>query len=99
MAVSNEDEMVRYPIRIPRESYRGSKRNLQQKNNERNMLIQSIENHVNKKLSEKQDGIHVMLSYNIAFDMGLDPETVRKILVGVDGGSNGFTVIKGEPKT
>jgi hypothetical protein len=89
------EKMVRYPIRVPRESYRGSKQNLQRKNYERNMLIKSIENHINKKLSEMQDGIHVMLSYDVAFDMGLDPETVTEILYGVDCGSNGFTVIKG----
>lgn len=88
--------MVRYPIRVPRKHYGGSKPNLRQKNYDENRLIQEIEAHINKVLSEKEDGIHVVFSHNIAFDMGLNPERVRKILYGVDCGSNGFTVIKGD---
>ncbi len=86
--------MVRYPVRVPRKDYRGSKANIRLKVAERNRLAQRLEEHVNARIAESDEEVQIYLYYEIARDLNLPIDTVRKILFAVDGGDNGFTVVK-----
>lgn len=83
-----------YPIRVPRERYRGSKPGIARKVAEHNRLAAALEEYLNKWIAERDEPIQLHLYGLIAADMNLPVETVRGILFGVDCGHNGLTVRK-----
>lgn len=90
-------KMKTYPVRVPRQSYKGADRTKQQKNYEYNMLCQHVEEYLNAKLAERpDDSITQFLSYSVASEMGADADLVRRIIYSIDAGSNGVTICKGD---
>lgn len=84
------------PVYVPRESYRGSNAAKARRRDNANRIATKIESHINDYMATLEDGsVHVFLSYDIAGKIGEDAEIVRLLVCGIDGGSNGVTVLKG----
>ena len=86
--------MVTYPVRVPRDSYRGRNPQKRQKCSERNRIAQELEKYLNNAIAKDDSHIQQYCYGNIAIDTGLSVEMVREILFGVDCGHIGLTVIK-----
>ncbi|MDO8589430.1 MAG: hypothetical protein Q7T82_20600 [Armatimonadota bacterium] len=86
--------MAMYPISVPRKLYSGGKASKKQEAADHNRLAGELQKHINAKVNEREEEEQTYLYYEIANEMGYDPETVRKILYGVDGGHHGLTVTK-----
>jgi hypothetical protein len=89
--------MVQFPVRVPRRAYRGSKPSLLAKLQERNRIAQLCEDYINVQVGESRDNVVQLLYGVIAHVLCQDERFVREILVGVDGGHNGLTVLKRLP--
>lgn len=86
--------MVTYPIRIVRDGYRGSDSKKRAKAQQRNELASRLEAHINEKLRNQSEPIHVYSYHEIASETGIDLETVRSLGYSVDAGSGGFTAYR-----
>jgi hypothetical protein len=86
--------MVEYPIRVPRDGYRGSQPRRKAKQREANQIAEKLEKYLNDKIAADPSDRQTYIYGFIAGDLGLPTEVVRDILFGVDGGHNGLTVIK-----
>lgn len=84
--------MVTHPIRVPRKSYRGSKRAIAQKVAARNQLAQRLEEYLNARIAKQTEPYQAYFYYEIAWALNLRVEDVREILFGIDAGHGGFTV-------
>jgi hypothetical protein len=78
----------------PRKTYRGSKQVTQVKTSEHNRIAAELERYINARIEERAEEIQVYLYYEIASATGYPLKLVREMLFGVDGGHNGFTVVK-----
>lgn len=86
--------MKTYPIRVPRVSYRGADRRKQAKTAETNRIAAELERHINALIEKQAYPICSYDYYEISSATGYDLETVRRLCFGIDGGHNGFTVIR-----
>lgn len=86
--------MVTYPIRVPRDHYKGRNPRRLQKRSENNRIAQELENYLNRAIEKDDANMQKFIYGFIAVDTGYSEETVRNILFGVDCGHNGLTVIK-----
>ena len=86
--------MPTYPIRVPRDMYRGSDARKTRKRQEFNALAERLERHVNDEFVRLGEPTQVFIYAAIASELGLDVERVRDVLSGVDAGYNGITVNK-----
>lgn len=59
-----------------------------------NATAELLEKHINSLLIKQESPIAQYLYYQIASDTGISEETVRDLCYGIDGGWNGFTVIR-----
>ncbi len=90
-------KMKAYPVTVHREHYRGSDPKKRAKNTNYNRIVEKVEAYLNDDLSSRpDDSVTVYISYSVARAIGEDGETVRNIIMGTDGGSNGITIIKGD---
>lgn len=78
-----------FPIRPSYDTYRGSKISLQRKAANFNDTANKIADHLNKLIANNPDDVQQYLFGYIASDLGLDVDTVRKVL---PGGYNGITL-------
>ena len=88
--------MVRYPVHVPRVSYRGSNPTRRQAVNEKNRIAELIEDHLNELILKQKHPTQIYLYGYIAIDLGIDEKIVRELCYGIDGGSGGLTVMKPE---
>lgn len=86
--------MVTYPITVKRNAYRGRDPRKRAKANEENRIALELERHINKLLENQQLPIQNYMYHEIARDTGHSLETVRRLCFPIDGGHQGFTVIK-----
>ncbi len=86
--------MVEYPIKVPRDGYRGSQPRRKAKQCETNQIAEWLEKYLNDKIAADPTERQVYIYGFIASDLGLRTEVVRDILFGVDGGHNGLTVVR-----
>ena len=86
--------MVTYPIRVPRDGYRGNNTKKRQKSAEKNRIAKELEDYLNRAIEKDDANMQKYIYGFIAADTGYSEETVRNILFGVYCGHNGLTVIK-----
>lgn len=84
--------MPAYPIRVPRDNYRGSDARKTRKRQEFNALAERLERYVNDEFLKRGEATQVFIYASIASELRLDVERVREVLSGVDAGYNGITV-------
>lgn len=86
-----------YPVHVPIDPYRGRDPRRMRKRDEYNRVAKRIEDYLNADLAKLPDHtIKVYLSYWIALDIREDPKLVKDIVFGIDAGSNGVTICKGD---
>lgn len=86
--------MVRYPIHVSRVAYRGNDPRKRAQNSRRNAIANQLEQHINALLREQVQPIANYMYHQIASDTGVPLDTVRELCFSIDGGHNGFTVIR-----
>lgn len=85
--------MLSYPVYFPPVGYRGADPKKRAKTAEQNRLIRQVSDYVNGVGIEREEPVHQYLYFDIARHLGLDFADVKRLCM-VDGGSNGFTVLK-----
>jgi len=91
--------MRQYPITVVGDAYKGSKENKIRKAQESWRIANKIEKHINNIMKGLPENcIKMFKSYIVASEINEDPETVRKLIMGIDGGSYGMTLYKGDYK-
>jgi hypothetical protein len=83
--------MVKPPIRVEREHYRGSDPKRRAKVARYNEDAATLEQHINAQIAKGKRG--VFMYYEISRDTGIPLKRVEEILFTVDCGHNGFTVV------
>jgi hypothetical protein len=86
--------MVRYPISVPRDGYRGNAPRRKRKQQRRNEVAKEYEEYLNRKIAETPDETQMFSYASIARELNLFLEDVRDVLFAVDCGHNGLTVQK-----
>jgi hypothetical protein len=89
-----EKQLVPYPIHVKRSTYRGSDPKKRQKASEENRVAALLETHINERIKAQTRPVESYLYYQIASETGVSEKTVRALCYGIDGGHNGFTVIR-----
>jgi hypothetical protein len=85
------------PIHAPRDYYRGHDPRKRAKTDRFNQVAARVEAFLNGEIAKlPDDTIHVFLSYEIASVLREDSDLVHRIVFGIDGGSNGVTIWKGD---
>ncbi len=85
------------PIYAPRQNYRGRDARKAAKCDHFNRVAAKVERYLNQEIAKlPDDTIQSFLSYWIAREIGEDSALVHRIVSGIDGGSNGVTVWKGD---
>lgn len=85
-----------YPIRVPRESYRGSNPSRRAKVAEYNRDAATLEHFVNEQVRTNPSPIQILTYASIAEEIGMTLERVERILFSVAAGHTGLTVAKSE---
>jgi uncharacterized protein YfaP (DUF2135 family) len=89
--------MLSYPVSVPGVRYRGADPKKRAKNTNINRIASKIEAFLNADLAKRpSDSITVYISYTVAREIGEDGEIVRNLIFGMDCGSNGVTILKGD---
>lgn len=92
--------MVRYPISVPSDQYRGANARKQEKIRQRNTIASRIETYINAEMAPLPENcVHVFYSDMIAIELREDKDIVREIVFTIDCGHNGVTVYKGDYET
>lgn len=86
--------MVKHPIYVPRQNYRGSNAKRLEKVRAANAAAQKMEQVINELLLKQTEPIRSYLWMEISKASGLPYDTVRDLGYGIDGGSNGFTAVR-----
>jgi hypothetical protein len=86
--------MSSYPVRVQRDHYSGRNPRRRERQQRYNEVAALCERYLNGRIVARADNRQTYLYPNIAHDLGLDVEEVRRVLFGVDGGHNGLTVVK-----
>ena len=89
--------MKKYPISTMLHSYRGKDPRKQAKTRNYNRIAARVEKYINDDMARQPaDCLVQYLSYFVARDLGEDPAIVKSIVSGIDAGSNGVTIVKGD---
>ena len=89
--------MKKYPISVQGDSYKGSKAHLIEKAQNSWRVATKIQRFINDDLKDKaDDSVYQYFSYSVADEIDEEYELVRMLIMGVDGGSNGITIWKGD---
>ena len=86
--------MVKHPIRINRNTYRGADPKKQKKAYDENTQIARLERAINEMLLKQTEPIQIYLYDLIAIETGMPAEFVRKHGYSIDCGGNGFTAFR-----
>jgi hypothetical protein len=89
--------MVKYPIRVAHDYYRGRDLRRVRKATEFNRVAARVETHINSAVADWPDDTFDSLSSGmIALDLGEDDKLVHEIVFSIDCGHNGVTILKGD---
>lgn len=83
--------MVRHPIYVPRQNYRGRDQKKLRNVIERNQIAADVERKINELLLKQTEPVRSYLWMEISNLTGYPYETVRDLGFAIDGGHNGFT--------
>lgn len=87
--------MIGGKIHVPRMAYRGSDPRKLEKRRVHNELCAKIEAVLQREYDRLRPGeIHSIMAHYVAWEINADPALVRRIMAGIDGGSNGVTFAK-----
>lgn len=86
--------MVKHPIHVPRNNYRGSNAKKLEKVRAANAAAHRIEQAINSLLLTQTSPIRSYLWMEISTVSGIPYDTVAELGYGIDGGSGGFTAIR-----
>jgi len=86
--------LVRSPIRVTRNNYRGSDPKKRAKAHEANLTAQKIEAAANALLLKQTEPVRTYLWMEISRASGCAYEVVKEMGYGIDCGSGGFTAIR-----
>lgn len=88
--------MKTYPVRVPRDQYRGANDARRRKQMTFNDAAQAIERYLNREMEAEPAGnIREFLTADLARTLHLDDELADRIVFGIDCGHNGVTIRKG----
>ena len=91
--------MKTYPVRVPRDPYRGMNDARRRKQMVFNDAAQAIERYLNREMEAEPAGdAREFLTADIARALHLDGELTDRIVFGIDCGHNGVTIRKGEKR-
>lgn len=85
--------MARYPISIPRSTYRGHDSTKLRKAERFNVLAEQLERYINSEVEKSNDRNHIFSYGGIAHALRLDEKGVEDVLYGVEAGGNAITVV------
>jgi hypothetical protein len=89
--------MVSYPVRVPRDYYRGRDARRTRKADEFNRVATRVEAYINGQVAIwDDDAFGAFFSAMIAIELREDPKLVHDAVYALDCGSNGVTVCKGD---
>ena len=89
--------MTPYPVRVPRDYYRGRDARRTRKADEFNRVAARVEAYINDQVAKwDDDEFGALMSGFIAIELREDPKLVHDVIYGIDCGSNGVTVCKGD---
>jgi len=89
--------MKSYPVYVPGESYRGRDPRKSAKRDNYNRVAAKVQRYLNDDLATlPDDTIKVYFSYSVAADIHEDPDLVQQVIFGIDAGSGGVTICKGD---
>jgi len=91
---NKEAIMVTCPIHIRRDHYRGRDPKKQRKVQEKNEAASALERIINDLLLKQENPIQSYIYHEISTSSGYPVELVRELCLSIDGGHNGFTVIR-----
>jgi len=86
--------MVTYPIRIPHKHYGGRDPKKQRKIQENNNFASALESIINDLILKQERPIQSYIYHEISTFSGYPVELIREVCFSIDGGHNGFTVIR-----
>lgn len=86
--------MVTYPVRVPRNPYRGNDAKKRAKAYEDNQYAALIEATANRLIQAQKRAVQSYLWMEISRESQIDYEVVKRLGFSIDGGSNGFTAIR-----
>lgn len=90
--------MKRHPVTVSGYRYRGSDARKQAKAAEYDRVASKVETYLRDAMEKlpKEHCVQMFISFTVAYAIGEQPELVREIISGIDGGSNGVTLWKGD---
>ena len=89
--------MKKHPIRVPRDYYRGRDARRLRKQEEFNRVALLVKTYINAMVDRwPEDTVAAIMSYEDASAIGADSDLVHRVILGIDGGSNGITIYKGD---
>lgn len=89
--------MKQYPVYVSGSSYRGAAPKKRQKAQHESRVAARIQEYLNNEVAKwNDDSVGSILSYQVAAAIGEDSALVHRIMFGIDGGSNGVTIYKGD---
>lgn len=89
--------MKSYPVYVPGDPYRGSNPGKVRKRDNYNRVASKVQAYLNAELEKlPDDTVQVFFSHSVASDIHEDPDLVQRIIFGIDAGSGGVTICKGD---
>jgi hypothetical protein len=89
--------MMPIPVRVPRDTYRGREPRRLRKRDEYNRVAQRVEAYLNDDLAKQAEHtVTVYFSHTIANALQEDSDLVQRVVFGIDAGSGGVTICKGD---
>ncbi|QND84639.1 Uncharacterized protein ChrSV_2413 [Chromobacterium vaccinii] len=86
--------MKRYPVYCKRDSYHGRNQTRARKAQSFNQMAVEIEAYVNALLLKQIEPVQTYDYYEISRGTGYSVEQVQTVCFSIDGGHNGFTIIR-----
>ncbi|WP_044529434.1 hypothetical protein [Herbaspirillum sp. B65] len=86
--------MVKYPISVRRDYYRGNDKRKRQKTSEANADAAEMERVINEMLLKQTQPVRVYDWHEISKATGIPEDTVAALGYSIAGGSNGFTAYR-----
>ncbi len=86
--------VTNHPIHVKRDSYKGNVAKRTAKANLANRTAAVLEKYINEKIAAQTEPIAQYMYSQISHATGVPVEVVRELCFVIDGGHNGFTVVK-----
>lgn len=86
--------MASYPISVKRDCYKGRDKSRSARARAQNKIAALLEKHINDLAERQTTRCTVYHSVSIARQLGLPKEVVVRLCMSIDGGHNGFMVVR-----